>query len=273
MKKYILEIVILLFVLPHIGCESITNPEKNLVVVKSFLYADNKVEGIQITSTFEVNSSRVNAPPINDADVSLYKGGHKYKLTHTADSDGVYHYPGNDLEVLPEDSFRIEVKYYGRTAAGGVKIPLAPQGLTISDTLLQNIRDVPDSLYSPYWGYTTVSWEPNYNMSYFIRIENIEESPDSILFYEGIMDTTFNIYTEFIYPGVDQIVLIPGFHFQFYGRYVLKLYSVNGINFDTVMNNEATINVTDQRSWNIENGIGIIAGFNCKEITFNVIKN
>ena len=78
MKKYISAIV-MLSALMIMGCseETLFVPESDLVVIRAYLYANEPVTEIQITSTLGLGSEDSIAPPINDAEVTLIKGGNR----------------------------------------------------------------------------------------------------------------------------------------------------------------------------------------------------
>ena len=81
------------------GCDSTsTEPEQaDLVVVEAFLFVGEPIDDIRLTETVPL-SDTIDAPPINDASVVLYKNGLSYTLVPTGDS-GYYAYPGDDLSI------------------------------------------------------------------------------------------------------------------------------------------------------------------------------
>jgi len=91
MKKYISAIV-LIIVLIAAACteETLFVPESDLVVVRAYLYANEPVTEIQLTSTVGLGSEDSLGPPISDADVKLFKDGVTYQLVPTFGREGYY---------------------------------------------------------------------------------------------------------------------------------------------------------------------------------------
>jgi|GEM_PF-6795640 len=49
-------------------------PDGEQMVIRAYLYAGEKVEDIQITTSLPLGSKKTQAPPVNDATVELIKG-------------------------------------------------------------------------------------------------------------------------------------------------------------------------------------------------------
>jgi len=98
MRKLIFFVVIAAVL---VGCEESSPllPEAEQVVVQAYLYANEPVTDIQLTTTYAITSDDTIGAPINDAVVALEKNGKIYPLVSTPGDSGYYHYAGNDLEV------------------------------------------------------------------------------------------------------------------------------------------------------------------------------
>jgi hypothetical protein len=131
MKKLVFFFIIAAAVM---GCEESSPllPEAEQVVVRAYLYANEPVTDIQLTTTYAITSEDTAGVPINDAAVSLEKNGQIYPLVSTPGDSGYYHYAGNDLEVSIGDKFKMVVEYHGEAITGETVIPTPPRNINIS---------------------------------------------------------------------------------------------------------------------------------------------
>jgi hypothetical protein len=107
--KYFNSAIVLLVILLAAACteKTLFVPQADLVVVRGYLYANEPVTEIQLSSTLGLGSEDSIGPPISDAVVKLIKGGKTYQLEPTPGRAGYYNYPGTDLSVNTGDNFRI----------------------------------------------------------------------------------------------------------------------------------------------------------------------
>lgn len=124
-----------------VGCDCTSaEPVEDDLVVVAFLFAGEPVDEIRLTETVAL-SDTVDAPPINDASVILYKNGISFALVPTGDSR-YYSYPGDDLVIEVGDTIGLEISYLNTVATGETVVPEAPGGVSIDR----------DTLYVPEFG-------------------------------------------------------------------------------------------------------------------------
>ena len=141
MKKSII-LLIILIIIGFAACTENSSPiaseEKlsNTVVVSAFLYANEPVYNIRLTSALLLGIEETSAPPINDAQVSLLKNGERYNLQPSQGDSGYYHYSGSDLSVNNGDKFTIEINHNNNIITGETTVPEPPAGVVISNDKL-----------------------------------------------------------------------------------------------------------------------------------------
>ena len=106
----------------------------DLIVVQAYLYANEPVRDIRLTSTLPLDSEETTGFPINDAAVKLIKNDISYSLVPSAGDSGYYHYPGDDLTVNEAEVFQIEIEYGGKIITAETIVPRRPTGLTLSSS-------------------------------------------------------------------------------------------------------------------------------------------
>jgi hypothetical protein len=257
------------------GCtkESPVSPSNELVVVRAYLYANEPVTEIQLCKTLPLGSEDAQAPPINDADVSLIKNNVRYALQASPGDSGYYHYPGNDLTVQTGDTFQIDVSYGGQNIHAETTVPPAPGGLAVSsDTLV-----VSDDFGSGMGGFggedTTqtvkVSWNEESNAMFYVVIENLESDPEPINTFMPEEDQpTRRMISE---PTSSNEYRIRRFNLSYYGKHRVKVYRVNEEYADLYESRQQDSRDLNEPSTNIQNGLGIFSSFNSSEVNFIVV--
>ncbi len=255
------------------GCDSTsTEPEEdNLVVVEAFLFAGEPIDDIRLTETVPL-SDTVEAPPINDASVMLYKNGISYSLVPTGDS-GYYAYPGDDLAVEIGDTIGIEVSYSGSVATGETFVPEAPVGVSID----RNTLFVPEfgtgmgrGGFNPEDSQLAVSWDNPDQLLHYVVIESLEDSAEAI------------IPDEFArFQGRFRLVAPPtrgDYHFinmmqlETLGLHVAKVYRVNEEYAQLYENRTQDSRDLNEPPSNILGGLGVFSAFNSDSVFFEVVR-
>jgi hypothetical protein len=132
-----------------------TASDKANIVVSAFLYNNEQVNDIRVVNTTPAGTNDTTvivfdstlddfdtirimpAVPINDAEVIIYANGTPYPLVNTNDS-GYYCDPDTVIKVTPGVTYRIVVKYQGKTAAAETIVPQTAPSLSLSrDTLIR----------------------------------------------------------------------------------------------------------------------------------------
>ena len=277
MGKIVLLLVILL--LPgFFVCTENSSPvaseeqHSKTVVVSAFLYANEPVYDIRLTTSLPLGTEETSAPPINNAQVSLLKDGERYTLQASPGDSGYYHYSGDDLTIDSGDKFTLEVSYNDIVITGETTIPEPPQSVSISnDTIF-----IPDfSNFGPWTGGINidtskvrliVSWNVDGSSLFFTTLENADENAETIetgfRFMRGrriiSQPTTRGDYT------------ISFMNVNEYGRHCARIYRVNQEYADLYGSRSQSSQDLNEPLTNIENGLGVFSAFNSDSVFFYV---
>jgi hypothetical protein len=261
------------------GCtnESPTVPQSDLVVVRGYIYAGEPVDDIQLTSTLPLGSEETQAPPINDAQVSLIKDGTQYDLVSSAGDSGYYHYDGNELKVETSDIFQIQVKHEDFDVFGFSEVPEAPKNVTISSSTLkfpdfETMRELRqqgismDSIRASMM--LTVNWEQEEDALYYILVENINENPVPV-------ESQFSKPPrEFIsQPTARNEYTVNAMMMTHLGKHIVKVFRVNQEYADLYQSRNQDSRDLNEPLTNIEGGLGIFSAFNCDSLFFDFEQN
>lgn len=221
------------------------------LVVQAYLYAGEPVTSVRITSTLPLGATDSIAPPINDAEVVLTRGGERFALVATPGGSGYYHYPGGDLSIAGGDVFDLEVTARGVTATARTVVPSQPSAVALSATELR---------VDGYWATepVVVRWPNPERGWYFITHRNADADP------EPIFDGTVVLRPGLIVsePTAADSAVISVYSLRHYGRYEVTLYHVNEEYVQLYMSLEQDTRDLNEPVTNIGNGIGIFTAFN-----------
>jgi len=187
-------VIILILLVLTMSCEKTPNAPgiTSPIIVQAYLYANEPANDIRIRTLGEDNGFNSQTLPVNNAGVSLIKQEIRYKLKPSPGDSGYYFYPGSDLIVAPDDTFKIEVAYQGNIATGQTIVPNVPKIMNVSaDTFFYSIR-MPDSIKDEF----ILEWiTPQYNENelYFAKVDYIWREPGEI--YDS---TPLNIVPYFV---------------------------------------------------------------------------
>ena len=252
------------------GCEESSPllPEVEQVVVRAYLYANEPVTDIQLTTTYAITSDDTAEAPINDAAVSLEKNGQIYRLVSTPGDSGYCHYAGNDLEVNIGDKFKIVVEYHGEAITAETVIPTPPRNINISaDRLVIDTSD-----FGGFFNDTssvTVTWEQeSENDYYFVVIKNTESTLEYI---DARFGGRFNRFGSFrSAPIQDNEYVIRRFDLTYKGNHEVRVYRVNQEYADLYEFGLQDSRNLNEPKTNIKNGLGVFAGFSSVVTRFTV---
>ena len=257
------------------GCtnESPTIPQSDLIVVKGYIYAGEPVDDIQLTGTLPLGSEETQAPPINDAQVSLIKDGQQYDLVLSAGDSGYYHYEGDDLQVETGDLLKIQVKYKDQEVFGTSEVPEAPKDVTISDSTLtfpdfETMRELRmqgvsmDSIRKTMM--LTVTWEQEDEALYYILVENIDENPVPFESQFGRPPREF-----ISQPTARNEYTVNAMMMTHLGKHIVKVFRVNQEYADLYQSRNQDSRDLNEPLTNIVNGLGVFSAFNCDSVFFN----
>ena len=249
------------------GCESETPllPEAEQLVVRAYLYAGEPVTDIRLTATYAITSEDTIGLPIKDVAVTLEKNGRNYRLTSSPGDSGYYHYGGSELEVNIGDKFRIAVDYQGRIASGETTIPSAPRGLEISaDEFFISTGRIDTSSI-------TVSWAEEEDTFFFVTVENLESVLTPINERLGNFLTQLRSFRS--RPIRGNTYRISRFDLNYLGRHRARVYKVNREYANLYAFGQQDSRNLNEPETNIENGLGVFAGFSSDAVEFTVRTN
>jgi hypothetical protein len=276
MKNIYILISILIFLFFGCNINSDDTPQKDEIVIRAYLYANEPVTDIQITGTIAIGVDTATATPINNASVYLIKDGKKYNLIPSAGDSGYYHYAGSDLKIQTGDIFRIYAEYNGQTAYGETEVPPAPENLTISsDTLYVTSFSTGTPGGTPPTRMDSVrikaQWDSVANASYFIVIENMETDPEAIS--TGGFGGGNRGPSRFLSQPMSQShYSISQMSLSYYGKHKIKIYRINQEYADLYRSRQQDSRDLNEPLTNIVDGLGIFSAFSCVEGYFYVEK-
>jgi hypothetical protein len=239
--------------------------------VRAYLYADEPVTDIQLTTTYAITSDDTIGAPINDAVVSLEKNGQVYQLVSTPGDSGYYHYAHTDLTVSSGDKFTIIVGYNGETITAETTLPSPPQNVAISTDRFV-IDTTPSGGFITDSSSVTVSWDQeSAEHYYFVVIKNIEST---LVYIDERLADLPGIFRSFrSAPSQDNEYVIRRFDVTYKGRHEVRVYSVNQEYADLYEFGLQDSRNLNEPKTNIKNGLGIFAGFSSEVTHFTVETN
>ena len=272
-KTIFSQVAIILLLISSCTNDSPTIPQSDLIVVRGYIYAGETIDDIQLTSTLPLGSEETQAPPINDAQVSLIKDGTQYDLVLSAGDSGYYHYEGDDLKVETNDFFQIQVKYEDQDVFGFSEVPEAPKNVTISKTTLTfpdfdtiwELRQQGVSMDSIRASMMlTVNWAQEEDALYYILVENIDENPVAF-------ETQFGRPPrEFIsQPTSRGEYTVNAMMMTHLGKHIVKVFRVNQEYADLYQSRNQDSRDLNEPLTNIEGGLGVFSAFNCDSVFFD----
>jgi hypothetical protein len=254
------------------GCSNTgLNPQDvQIAVVDAYLFANESVDDIRLSSLIPYDSEDTLAKPINDADVTIKQDSRVYRLAASGDS-GLYMYPDSDLTIEESKTYEIEFNYYGKTISAKTTVPPKPRGVSISaDTFYIDEDSIGPGSFRDTTNWEYITWENEDNDYFYMVIENVEENPVSI-----DRDTTFFRGFRFMSAPTrsDSYRINPMITFKQYGRHRAKIYRVNQEYADLYESREQDSRNLNEPATNINNGLGVFTAATCDSVFFEVQKN
>jgi hypothetical protein len=273
MKKCIsLLCVLILFIL---GCqENPVIPEEEQLVLQAYLYADEPVTEITVMLSRPLSSSDTVNTLISTANVLLYKNNTSYQLTPSIQDPGKYYYAGNDLSVLSNELYKIEVHYNGLISTAETTVPLKPEGLSAN---ISTITFKKDTVTTPFGGTRervaisdslVVSWTNPASEAYYVVVESVDPNRQALRSdtMSQFMNRRFvtEPLTEDYYRVFDQDIKYTGSH-------KVTLYRVNQEYVDLYKSRQQDSRSLNEPLTNVKNGLGIFTAFASDSLFINVV--
>ena len=259
------------------GCSSESSPfteNTDMVVVRAYVYANEPVNDVKITSTIALGSENQSGPPINDAQITLIKDEQRYVLKLSPGDSGYYHYDGSNLSIQTGDQLKIEVYYFDKIASGETTVPPPPVNVKVS----RDVLIVPeiggfgfgqggftiDTTVSQ----TTVEWENNNASLHFVVMANLESNPQAIY-----TDRPFFAGRRFLsQPTAQNSYTLRFNNITHLGLNSVKVYRINQEYADLYQSRTQDSRDLNEPLTNITNGLGVFSAFNSDSILINVIE-
>ncbi len=225
-----------------------TAPEKVPIVVEGILLpeAPPAVWLSELSDTGAIEDTTY--IPVNNAKVTLYHEGNSYNLTLFDTEWGEYTYEGNDLKIVPGDTYSLEVNYMDNLISAETKIPYAVKN--ISAVVESSNRGDTVSVLN-------ISWE-SVDESYFY------------LFLEGDTSSSYCKYSEYPFADtsytIDTTGLIEGDTYYIIVYSLSPIYAQYYFGYDPLNNNYSYDS-------NIIDAYGIFTGLNANYISFEYRKD
>ena len=278
MKKYFLYTLFIGLICLSCEEENLNNIAENQFVVEAFLYANEPINDIRIKTTFPLADEEDTSSPINDAEVTLIKGGQRYTLEPAGDQ-GFYYYPGSDVKVETGDLFQLEVEHNGITARAETIVPTPTTGLRISEDTIKVPR-LPlsagrDSIVAAIRTFlegssVTANWDNPDQELYFMVVETVKDTIDPI-FPGPVLDALERF--RFVSEPTDEASLqfLAGTLVSF-GTYAVKVYHINQEYAQLYENRQQDSRDLNEPPSNVENALGVFSAFNSQEVFFEVVR-
>ncbi|MEP2025449.1 MAG: DUF4249 family protein [Reichenbachiella sp.] len=263
MKSTYNSFFLLLVFIGIISCEDVPDfePDDTIPVVEAFLYVDDPVDDIKITKVIPF-ASGISDSEVNGLEIEITWNGTSYALVNAESGGGRYSYPGDDLQITSGETYEINFVYEGDVISSSTTVPAVPTGLDLSTAsiTLPQLIDIFDviELASDQNNSVSVEWDNPNGDYYFLVIENMESSPESIDL-NNILDFNFEFVST---PTQDSFfTMIPFIHYNQFGTHRIILYHVNeeyALLYETIEQDSRDLN---EPFTNITNGVGILSGF------------
>lgn len=278
MKKYTILLSFITIGFSSCDEENLNNLAENQFVVEAFIYAGEPIDDIRIKTTFPLANEEDTSSPINDATVTLIKDGERYALVASG-SEGLYHYPNNDVTVETNDVFQLEVEHNGVTAFAETTVPTPTRGLSLSQDSIK-VPQLPfsagrDSIVATIGRFMRNSviratWENPEEDFYFMVVESVSDTIDPI-FPAQVLDALerFRFVSE--PTEEDAIVFLSGALVSF-DTYSVRVYHINDEYTALYENRNQDSRDLNEPPSNVQNALGVFSAFNSQEAFFEVVR-
>lgn len=261
-----------------LSCD-LDSPEINQYVIEGYLIAGERVDNILVKETSSLNEDQVGNTPIENAMVVISSPETSVTLTYDPIS-GKYVDELGDLEVNVASTYQIDVVVDGSGATGSTIVPEVPTGLSLPDTefeiptltlnfgLAQQFQELFAEQTS------TLTWDGVPGRSYYVVIENKEETLDPIL-PDGIPQESLDLISSFRFisePSEETSFEIIAVALETYGRHLAKVYTVNEEYVELFNSDVQDSRDLNEPPSNINNALGIFTAFAVDSVEFIVVR-
>lgn len=257
------------------GDTAVTSVGAAKPVVRAYLYAGQPVNDIQLRWSVPIGTSdsASAAPPINDATVTLMRGGQRFALVKSAGDSGYYQYNGSDLVIREGDAFSLEAKVSGQTITAQTIVPTKPSGARMAATTLKipNFTFGPGSPRPDFSStQTIVRWTRTAGALYFVTLDNVEPTPVALDF--GLPGGVRGRRRLIFPPTTADSLPVNALGLPYYGRYVVNVWRVNeeyAQLYATLQQDSRDLN---EPFTNVRGGLGVFTAFSADTTSVTVVK-
>lgn len=244
-------------------------------VVEAYLYVSKAVDDIYLTSMISFGDDSTGGESISNARIVLEGQSDSWVLLHDDSLPGRY-YVEEVPDMVPGDSFLLEIELEGEFLSAVTLVPDVPPEVSMSSTVMYvpKVEDMMGMGNIEMPDPVELSWNNPEAKYYFLDIQNIESNPISVRPDppddrpeppEGI---SFQMITE---PTNGTYYEINPRELQYFGTHRIVFTSVNSeyVNLYNSLNQDSR--ELNEPYTNIENGLGIFTAFNSDTLYLEVI--
>lgn len=240
------------------------------LTVQAILHAGQPLDTMTFGKVIPLDSLEAEVAPDNLSPVVISEDGESFPLFYLGEN-GKYGNP--DLVIETGKVYELEVVYNGKTVSAETYIPLQPQNLWLSDTLIEKnkITSFVDLQNQTVNDPIELNWEGESGAFYFVNVKNIEDDPEPVADIQfGGGGARPDILTE---PSTNNFYTIDAFRdLTHYGTYQVTVFRVNPEYVALYEDNTSGSGSLNEIRTNVLNGFGIFTGVNSKIVFFEVKK-
>lgn len=238
-------------------------------VVQSYLEPGNLVK-VKLTKMLPfVEGGNSGVETIDSAKVYITNNGDDYLLLPVTNSRGEYENLDANLQISPDEIYKIYFEYNGYEVSASTVIP----GKPVNASLNTSVYYVDPNATGP--GSVTqepivVSWDNPNNSFYIVVVEYLETNYSPI--NGNLPEDQFDSYREVSTDPINDnsINLTTRQQLVFFGHYRVILFNINEEYVNLYENiSQSTLNMSEPLT-NINNGLGIFTGINSDTLFLRV---
>lgn len=244
--------------------------KESLPVVEAYLYANSQEIELKVSEMIPFSESGSEQVVVEDAQIVLSNETNTYSLVHDETRPGYYISP-TPIEMISGSIFSLQMEHGTGVVIGSTEIPEMPVGVKLSK---HEVKISPINTLSEFEQLRdldfAVQWDNPDNSFYFVTIDNISESPQSIFDFGSEVNVGFSLITE---PTVENMRSFNLYDINQFGTYRVRVYKVNSEYVDLYNSKQQDSRNLNEPLTNLENANGIFTAFSYDEVTFKIIKD
>jgi hypothetical protein len=276
MKRNIFLVISSVLIITSCERSSITDID-DLLVLEGYLFQNEKVDSIHLVKSLPFATEDTVYTPVDDAQVSLLWNNQQYLLNSIG--NGYYSYFGNNLSIEEENTYSIEINYYGQIITSKTKVPKKTIIHPLEETtvFIDTVFIFGPSQFNGTEEALEVIWDNPDNSYYYVIIESADSTADDIImgnddfpdFFSNRPSSLFRFRSE---PFIGDRYVINNRMLTKYGIHKVKIFSVNEEYANLYENRTQDSRTLSEPVTNVNNGLGIFTAFSYAEVSFYVEK-